>query len=217
MPGCLSIYNACAIRVTALDADGEPDWGADASFVVAPITVQAAPITDEPPSLLTRDGCGRVCANPLTQPTTTGFTLTGTLCKNDFELKAALFGGTVVYGSGPTAGIPLGWAAPTTGTLIDPVCIELWQLTADGENVGTINGTQQYLRRIFPFGFAQMASETYENAVTPVGFTITTGTNNQIGAIGPYDDWRQAINGPYGEQFDTSLPTIFCNGAALSS
>lgn len=217
MPGCLTSYDLCAMRVTALDADGEPDWGADAYFVVAPISIQAAPIIDEPPSLLTRDGCGRVCANPQTPSTLTGYTLTGAVCKHDFELKAALFGGTVVYGSGPTATTPLGWAAPAVGAINDPVCIEGWQQTVDGESVGTINGVQQYMRHIWPLVYTVPVSETYENAVTTPGFVGTAGSNNQIGADGPFNDWKQPVNGPVAEQWDATLPTIFCNGSSLAS
>lgn len=213
MPNCLTPYNFCAIRITKLDPDGETNWGADAYFVVSPISLQAEPTIDESPSLLTRDGCGRVCANPTTPSTVTGYTLTGTLCKNDFELKAALFGGTVVY----TAGNAVGWAAPSPDTVPDPVCIEGWQYTADGDNIGTINGVQQYMRHIFPYVTCVPASETYENAVTNPGFVGTSTVNNQIGAGGPFDDWLQPVNGPIGEQYDATLPAIFCNGQSLAS
>lgn len=211
--GCFTPYNLCALRVTQLEEDGEPDWGADAYFVVAPVSLQAAPTIDEAPSLLNRDGCGRVCANPTTPSSLTGYTLTGALCKNDFELKRALFGGSVNY----TGGVATAWAAPEVGTLVRPVCIEGWQYLADGDNIATIGGAQQYLRHIWTYVTCVPASETYENAVLNPGFVGTSTVNNQIGAGGPFDDWEQAVNGPKGEQYDAALPSIFCGGASLAS
>lgn len=217
MPGCLTYLNLCAVRITRLEADGEADWGADAYFVVAPISIAETPTTSEGQNLEQLDGCGNVCASSQQPDRWTGYGLTTILCKNDFELMEALLGGTVVYGSGPTAGIPLGWAAPTPDETPPAVCIEGWQQTADGDNIGTINGTQQYAHHIWPYVTNVPGDTTYENAVTNLQYVGKSTVNNQIGATGPHGDWLQPVNGPKAIQYDSALPTIFCQGESLAS
>lgn len=217
MAGCLTPLNLCAVRITRLEQDGETDWGADAYFVVAPISIAETPTISEGQNLELLNGCGGVCASQQQPDRWTGYDLTTILCKNDFELKAALLGGTVVYGSGATAGVPMGWVAPGPDEARPVVCIEGWQQTTDGDNIGTISGSQAYLRHIWPYVTNVPGDVTYENAITQFPYVGKSSANNQIGAGGPFDDWLQAVNGPKGEQYDFSLPTIFCNGEALSS
>lgn len=213
MGACLTPLNLCAARFTRLETDGEADWGADAYFVKVPISIAETPTIDEGQLLQQRNGCGTLCAQQQQPDQWTGVGLTVTLCEDDYELFAMFTGGTVIY----SAGIPIGWTAPANGVNPPPVLVEGWQQTVEGDNVGTLNGVQQYKHHVWPYVTFVPGDKTLENAITQTPFVGKSTVNNQIGATGPFDDWPGAVNGPKGEWLTATLPTAFCSGASLAS
>lgn len=213
MPTCLASYNACAIRFTRLFEDGEPDFGADAYSIHVPISVAETVNTYEVPAIQQPDGCGDLCVDVPAVTTNTGYALVVSLCENDFELFAMLSGGTPITSGGEV----IGYDEPAAGTQAPPVCVEIWQQTRSGDNVGTIAGVQQYKQRVWPFVRFSRDGVTFENAATIQLWNGITGANDQIGATGPYGDWPGAVNGIAGEWYTATLPTPFCGLDPLAS
>jgi len=213
VPTCLASYNVCAIRLTRLFEDGEPDFGNDAYSVHVPISIAETPNTYEVPAIQQANGCGELCVDVPAITTNTGYALVVTLCDNDFELFAALSGGSTIS-TGPNV---IGYAEPAAGVIPSPFCVETWQQTRQGDNVGTISGVQQYKVRVWPYVVFQREGVTQENATTPQVWNGTTGANDQIGATGPYGDWPGPVNGIGAEWYSSTLPAPFCGMIALAS
>lgn len=211
---CLAAYNVCAIRITRLFSDGEPDFGADAYSVHVPISIAETVNTYETPAIQQPNGCGTLCVDVPADSSVTGYGIAVSLCENDYELFAMLGGGsTLVNGSSEI----IGYADPPAGTDPGPVCVEAWQKTRAGDNIGTLNGVEQYIHHVWPYATFVKGDRTFENAATVQLWNGTTSSNDQIGATGPYNDWPSAINGPKGEFLDANLPTEFCGLDSLAS
>lgn len=210
---CLATYNICAVRITRLFEDGEPDFGNDVYSVHVPISIAETETTYEVPAIQQANGCGELCVDVPAITTNTGYGLALTLCDNDYELFAALSGGTVIL-DGPDV---IGYNEPAAGVIPDPVCIEAWQLTRAGDNIGTIGGVQQYKQRVWPYARFTRGGVTMENAPTQQLWNGMTGANDQIGATGPFGDWPSPVNGIASEWWTDTLPTPFCGMIALAS
>lgn len=210
---CLSPIYACAIRITRLFEDGEPDFGADAYSVHVPVSVTETVTTFDTAPIQQTNGCGNICVNVPGRSTITGYEIVPTFCEDDFELWAAITGGTTAASGGNI----IAWAMPDPSVPPPPVCVEVWQQTRLGDNIGTINGVQQYKSIVYPYVTFVQADRTMENSNTLLPWTGTTSVNNQIGATGPYGDWPMAANGPKMEYYTATLPTEFCGMTSLAS
>lgn len=213
MPVCLAAYNLCAVRITRLFTDGEPDFGADAYSIHVPISIAETVNTYEVPAIQQPNGCGELCVDVPAETSVTGYGLALSLCENDYELFAALSGGTTVIDGGEV----IGYTDPPAGTSPPPVCIEGWQQTRAGDNIGTINGVQQYIQHVWTYSTWVKGDRTFENAATVQLWNGTTSVNDQIGATGPFGDWPAPVNGTKGEWYTDTLPAAFCGMDSLAS
>lgn len=214
MPVCLAALNVCAIRITRLFSDGEPDFGADAFSVHVPVSIAVTQNTYEVPAVQQADGCGELCIDVPSIVTPSGVGLVVTLCPTDYELFAMLGGGTVMTSGGEV----IGYTDPPNGTIPGPVCVEAWQQTRDGDNIGTIAGVQQFIHHVWPMVTFSKGDRTFENAATLQVWNGTGTVNNQIGISGPYGDWpAPGVLGSAGEFYDDVLPEQFCGLNSLLS
>ncbi len=214
MSVCLAPYNCCAIRITRLLEDGEPDFGADAYSVHVPISITQAVLTYEKPQIQQANGCGDLCVNVPASTTVTGYTITQPFCEDDFELWAAISGGLTVL-NGPDV---VGWRMPDPSVPPPPVCVEAWQQTRSGDNIGTLpGGAQAYKWHCWPYVTFTQGDQELANSNTVIPWVGTTSVNDQIGATGPFGDWLAPVNGPKGEDYWDELPDPFCGMLALVS
>ena len=104
------------------------------------------------------------------------------------------------------------------GTAPPNVLVEAWQNTRNGDNIGTLpGGAQAYIHHVWPISTFVKGDRTLELGTTIQLWNGTTGSNDQVGATGPFGDWPAAVNGPKGEWYDDVLPAAFCGMVSLAS
>ena len=142
------VYNLSQARVTPLLATGEPDtYSAAITTMVAPNEASWTPVYEEKEDVVQKDGEGNVACQISQDPDFMGYDVNLKLTTREYELAAAIAGGTVTLSGTEIVGIK----SPTPGMALAPFKLEIWQARAVA-NVGFAQRmTDGYLKTTFSF------------------------------------------------------------------
>lgn len=205
----LSVIKLCAIRITQLTDTGALADGTCALFVSdAGIEFKHEPQSEAGDKFTEKNGCGTTCVDFEDCATVPRVKVSTQLCRFDFELSAALFGGTVVFGDTGDS-IPIGWNPPDPlAACADGVCVETYSVAWSGKQrlLHPISGLPAYFRRCYPKVLWTPGSETLNNGASRrIGDGIAS-SNTEAGT-GPDCDWAAVPDGAWLEDLVDSIPT----------
>lgn len=191
---CYAQVRGRVIRVTRLDACGNPDPGASAVVVSKRISsVSIDEVTEEGTNIRERNFGDELCVVDDSFTSILGYTADIALCGVDPDLVSLLTGQPVVKNA---AGDVVGFDA-TTDVDLDGFgfALEVWSKIAG--SACDVSGNRQWGYTVFPFlKGGRLGGFSFENG--QVQFTITgaqTRDGNGWGA-GPYDVDRDIANAP---------------------
>lgn len=191
---CFAQVRGSVIRVTRLDACGNPDPGTAAVVVSKRIsTVTIDEVTDEGTSIRERNFGDEMCIVDEAQTSTLGYTADITLCGVDPDLIALMTGQPVVKNA---AGDVVGWDATTTVDLDSfGFALEVWSRLAG--SACDPSGNRKWGYTPFPYlKGGRIGGFSFENGA--VQFTIS-GAQTRDGngwGVGPYDVDRDEMGLP---------------------
>ncbi len=204
-PICAGSVQVCAMRATRLSSGGVPVSGADSVVAVVPVEVTTTPQVIAGDAFNQKDGCGSLCIDFKDRDRIERTALGLTLCYNDAPLLELLTGGTLVT----VGGVPVGFKAPESDTIPDPVCFETWSKAVIG------GGLAIYIHRIWPFTEWTQGAETLNNGVNNLPL-IGNGRGNASIGFGPVGDWPEEFTTYYGWYYDDELPALDCGYQTLA-
>ena len=191
---CSSPVRGSVIRVTRLDACGNPDPGASAVAVskrISSVTIEE--VTDDGTNIRERNFGDELCGLDDACTSLGGYTAEVALCGVDPGLVGLFTGQPVVLNH---AGDIVGFDAPTSVNLDDfGFSLEIWSRLAG--SACSPSGFRPWGYTVFPFlKGGRIGGFTFENG--PVQFTIS-GAQTRDGngwGVGPFDVDRDELGAP---------------------
>lgn len=181
---CLPQLQACAIRVSRLEANGRTDAGANNLYVSdALVTWDVSVELTEGDEFEVKNACGATCVTYKDCDRIKRITITGELCTPDPQLHELMMGGAVL-----TDGAAVGYAFPELNASDCPngVSVELW--TKQIDSTGAQDADFPYAWWAFPRVYLTPSNRTFENG--PLGNPFTGfGVENPNWFDGPMNDW----------------------------
>lgn len=208
---CLPQVQACALRVTRLDANGVPTPGADNMYVSDALTSLAfAWEVEEGTSIREKNACDAVVVDYQGPDELVRGNMTITLLTPDPELSEILSGGSVL-----TAAAAVGYAAPPIGIMsASPVSIEVW---AKRIRDGKLDTTHPYAWWAYPW-VQDLRPGDHEHTNANLGASFMgKAFENENWFDGPLNDWPAASDRVYQWLPTTTLPTVQCGYAAVAA
>lgn len=207
---CLPSIQACAMRVTRLEADGTPDVGASNMYVTAGlITLTATPVWQDGAEMTVANACGDLCLDYQENSRLRRLDVELNICAPDPELSELLSGGTVLTSAGA-----IGYAYPSL--LEDPnpngVSLELWSKRIDED--GAPDATFPYMWWVLPRVWLRIGAKNFENGPMNNPFSGRAKQNAQWGT-GPMDDWPVASTRVLQHLPTADLPDTLCGYQAV--
>lgn len=209
---CLAAIHLCAIRVTRLDAVGNPAAGPNNVYVSnKPIQLGMTPVIEAGADRTLVGGCDCLIATYRGYDKLKRFDLELDLGVLEPGLLEMLIGADAILG-GSSGTDPIGdwWPASQTfacGTAPQPnVCFEAWQ---DGWHDDAQDATYPYIHWIFPSSFWQIAAQTLQNDFLQPKITGFT-RGNTVWGTGIYGDLPEAAEPLGGFFYTNSRPTGEC-------
>lgn len=191
---CYAQVRGSVIRVTRLDACGNPDPGQSATVVSKRVsTVTVSEVTDDGTNIRERNFGDELCIVDDAFTQIIGYTVEAALCGVDPDLVSLMTGQPVVKNA---AGDVVGFDA-TTNIDLDSFgfAIEVWSRIAGG--ACDPSGNRPWGYTVFPFlKGGRVGGFTFENGA--VQFTIS-GAQTRDGngwGVGPFDVDRDESNAP---------------------
>jgi hypothetical protein len=212
---CLASIHLCRIRVTRLDALGNPAAGPNNFYVSdKPISIGVTPVVSQGSDTELRGGCDCIIAQRKGNDLLKRFTLQLDLGVLEPALIEMLTGGDAII----AGGVPIGVWWPSGISCSDAqaqpnVCVEGWQdAWADDQQDATL----PYVHWIWPSVRWQIGPHTLQNDFNQPQLNGETRANSQWGT-GPFGDLPEAA-GPLGGWFfeATVPPTADCQDVAVS-
>ena len=204
---CFTLVRGRAMRVTRLNACGDPVFG-PASTVASEgfISVALTANTEEGETITQTNANGKICISDQPAPTFTGYSVEVQFCNVDPDLYALMTGQAVVLDDSTPDPITVGFQVNSDVNLDDSgFALELWS-GVPGAACG-VGGDPQYGYLLIPFLKGGVIGDfTIENAA--ITFTIT-GANSKDGTswgVGPYDVLKESSGtaGPLLEPLPTT-------------
>jgi hypothetical protein len=202
---CLPQVQACAIRVTQLDAAGSPLGGASALYTSdALTTLTASPQYEDADEITEKNACGTVCVDYKGDDSFKRLDIDLTICTVDPYLHQLLS----QSGDTLTDGEAIGFAYPPLGALVgDGISIELWSKRI-------LNGA---LDPDFPYAWwalplvknLRLGDREFANSAQASPFTGQANENPNW-LDGPLNDWPVASDRVLQFIPTTELPDIQC-------
>lgn len=204
---CLPQVQACAMRVTRIDASGVPTPGASSMYTTDAFTqIQLTPQYEDGDEVTQKNACGAVCINYKSPPSFKRIDIQITLCTPDPQLMELLLAGTVL-----TSGARVGFAAPAIGVISaaaqNGVGIEVW---AKRIRNGSLDATNPYAWWTFPkMTNAKLGQMTQENGPN---LPVISGElyENPNWFNGPLNNWPVASDKVAQWIPWNALPTVAC-------
>lgn len=209
---CLAAIHLCRIRVTRLDATGNPTAGPNNSYVSdKPIQLGVTPVLEQGQDKTLVGGCDCIVA------TYRGY---DKLKRFDFELDLGslepgliemLTGGAAVTSGGVPIGVSFSdQQFDCSGPPSPNVALEAWQdAWADDHQ----DDTWPYIRWLFPSTFWQLGANTLQNDFLQPKITGFS-RGNPVWDTGIYGDQAVALAPLGGFFYDTTIPTAACGYAS---
>ena len=192
-----SSIQGVAIRVTRLDAAGNPLNGAGDSYTTtAFMRVSFTPEYEEGDEITEKSANGKVCVAFKAEDTLKRVTMELAICEPDPELTNLVSGGILLRKNLGTFAAPehrsVGWAAPAVGDAPsgNGVAIEAWSLAIkDGKTAATL----PYFHWIFPYvKLRQSGDRVIENGLLANTFE-GYGLGNAAFGVGPDERWEYPV------------------------
>lgn len=193
---CKPQVQACAMRVSRLEANGVPDPGTDSLYVTdSPVFLQADPVVAEGTEFETRSACDEVCLSYRARDKIKRWNVEMDFCKVEAELYELLAGGIVLNN-----GTGKGWGAPHLNE--EPggfgVSIELWAKSID--STGEQDADFPYNWWILPRVYLRPGTRRFENG--PFG-------NPFSGYAIENPHWYDGPANDFPEPTETDRPILF--------
>jgi hypothetical protein len=222
-PSCYSSIRCERIRVTQLDAGGNPVVGAASGYVSdAQVSLDVGLEIEEGEEITQKNGGSRICATSKVANQLKSATLSLELCQLDIELFAMMTGGTLIE----CATEPLGYKPKAlTASTETPVALEVWSRAWDGGGQANLTGGQgtgvAFWHWVFPNVKWTPAQFTLDEQVHVFPLDGIGLENSVLTADGPFNDWPTCvedaggINTVYGVWLDTAPPDAQCGVIAV--
>lgn len=206
---CAQSFQACAIRVARLSANGTPVSGANQGYVAgAPVQVTLTPQYQKGVELTQPNACGQLAGYYRQQDQLKSWDIVFDLTELDHELIEILTGATLIA---PTPGTTIGHQFPPVSSCspynLNGVSLEFWtkrwdhcQQPADGI---------QYWHWVFGCAFLHVGPLKMDNGFMTIPIEGYLQENPNWGD-GPWDDFP---GGPSGTL--TSIGAVFQDAQAL--
>lgn len=160
-----------AIRVSKLTPTGAIATGASASYVTSKfVSLSFTPEYEAGDEFTQKAADGTVCSSLKAPDTLKRVNISIALCDPDPEFTETLAGGTLLMGSGTTAGKTVGWKAPAVGIDATPngVAIEVWSKAIAGGKTATGGA---FFHWIFPYAQMHISGDrVIENGMLATNF-----------------------------------------------
>lgn len=217
---CLTVVDACIIRVAALTTAGAPSTGALQGYVSdAQIKVTIGLELEKGAEFIQKNGCGQIIARVKELDKIKGATLSLDLGKLDRELLYLMCGGRLMTTSGVVTGYE-----PNGLTSADPApfCFEVYSKAWDGSAHAVTAATSPnvaYDCFVLPFVRGVQQPFTLANGITVFTVNGDASENANLTANGPWNDWPAAVSPGitkvYGEFLTATLPTAACGRVSV--
>jgi hypothetical protein len=199
-PGCYSVLDFCAIRASRLTADGTPDY--DEEFGSAednsPISLGRTAQVTTGDRFERKNGCGVVCSVKENPDTTTGETLSLSLCNLNIELIELLTGATVILDPADP-NVIIGFIVPDPTAVQPSIELNGWSKTWDADS--QVADPYSYTRFVWPLTTWRIADWTLQNGFLDVTLEGKASGNSNI-SDGSFSDHPAAITEYFGLFFD---------------
>jgi len=207
---CPNLIHLCVIRVTRLDALGNPLAGPDNVWVSnTEAQLVVTPQYEAGKRIVQVGGCDCITGFYQGFDKLTNFTLDLDINKAEWGLMEMMTGGTAIADSA-TAAKGIWWPTNAYDCAVPAqpnVCFEGWQ---DAYDIDHPDPDTPYVHWIYPSSFWKIEAHTMQNDFTPLKMTAFTRANPNWGE-GIYGDLPEAA-GDLGGGFDTDVapPTASC-------
>lgn len=221
---CLGQRQACAIRVTRLNADCTPAEGEDNAVVSAGLaTLNADPEVEEGATYQPKNACDQIRWTAEEEDRITRYTGDFEFTDFDYELMEIMFNAALLVGAGDSP-----WPGQTIGVSgIGPnspagngVGIEIWVKNAGLGDVGQCGPDDEippFTRYVFPLVKVRPGGRTFNVDAGVLAGSIKISPNPQWGQ-GPWGDWMATVgfedaslaSEAYVQFWDTEAPTDQC-------
>lgn len=197
---------ACAMRVTRLDASGATPAGATNMIVTDDlISVEFKAVLESGDDFTVKNACGGIALSYKAPDSLKRYDVTLTIPNVDPELEEMLTGATLITATGNTIGV----SAPAVGQLTNNgVCLEIWTKAWIG---GGPAASLPYWRYVVPHWSPAPGDFKIEGAPLQPGFSGPTWENSNIGN-GPNNDWPTGLLPTAGRSYsryrDSALPSV---------
>lgn len=210
---CLTLIHLCRLRVTRLDAVGNPVAGPNNVYVTdQAMRLNVTPEINEGEKRSRRNGCDCLVASLKTDDLLEYVNFELEMGTEEPGLAEMLTGATIIMDpDAPTD--PIGFWHPTSqfdcATAARPlVAIEAWQHTVDKNR---FDADFPYFRWVYPASKWRPSDQAAENDFATVKYEGYSVGNDQWGE-GPFHDQPEAAQALGGGFYDTAahLPTAAC-------
>lgn len=191
-------FNACVVRVAALDNDCTILGGVNSGWVTTGlVTMTATPDVEEGTVFEPKTACGSIAYTFEDDDKIKRYNIAGEFIFFDWEGAQLMFGGSVILGAagGPFAGQVIGWSAPNyNAPTRNGVYLEvIRQGVAEGSGDCITSGSGFPVFYGYAFGKVKMTPGefTFENDVARFPFTGKATSNPNL-FDGPWDDYPGA-------------------------
>lgn len=200
---CLAAIHLCRIRVTRLDASGNPTAGPNNVYVSDnPIQLAVTPVIEAGADRTLTGGCDCVIAAYRGYDKLKWFDLTLDVGKVEPALIEMMTGATAITVAGSVDGVWWSDIAFDCSSKPPNVCVEGWQ---DAWDVNAQDATKPYIHWIWPSSFWQIGPHTLQNDFFQPQLTGYTRGNSNWG-IGIFGDLPEAAGDLGGFFFDDTVP-----------
>lgn len=209
---CPNLIHLCRIRITRLDALGNPLPGPDNYWVSdSPAQLVVTPSIEAGKDIVQTGGCDCITGLYRGFDKLKRFDLDLDINKAEWGLLEMLTGATAIAGTDPLAPVGVWWSENAFDCSIPAqpnVAFEGWQ---DAYDIDHPDPDTPYVHWIYPSSFWQIAPHTMQNDFTAPKITGFT-RGNTLWGTGPYGDLPEAA-GPLGGGFETAIapPAGLCH------
>ncbi len=226
---CVGQRQACALRVTRLDADCTPVLGAGNGVCTAGlITLNADPEVEEGTTFQPKNACGDILWTAEDDDKVLRYTGDFEIGLFDFELIELMTNASLLVGATGTPwegeNIGVGMPGPST-TASYGVGLEVWVKNAGIGSEGQCGPASElppYTRYVFPLVKIRPGGRTFNGEAAMFTGSVKISPNPQW-ADGPYGDWQATTDfstdpdKAYMQFFDEDVPETGCGYIVVGS
>jgi len=205
---CDAVINLCAVRVTRLDALGNPTAGPNNVYVTnKPLSIAVTPEIEAGRDLTLVGGCDCIVATYRGPDKLKRFTFEVDLAKIEPGLMEMMIGASVILSG--TSTDPIGLWYPTQISCDDPVqpnvALEGWQYLWEDDHQAS---DFPYVHWVWPSTYWQIGQHTLSNDFLQPRLNGFSRGNPNWG--NPYNDAPEDAEPQGGFFYDTAIPTAAC-------